>query len=119
METLPRTSTIGARAGDADPIQAVEDALLEFPANGILIAGDAADPDLESALRRFELPVTRLQAPPLASHSRSFRTLRSLAGGRADATPFVLLIGVNASFLVVALLISAVVLLLLRAAGTI
>jgi len=90
MNTLTGMSSIEAHTGDADPIQAVEDALSRFRADAILIAGNAADPDLEAALGRFELPVTRLEAAPEASHSRLFRALRSLASGRSSAAPFVL-----------------------------
>jgi hypothetical protein len=53
--------------GDADPVQAIEDALRTFPADELVIAtraGDEADwlerGSGEEALRRFDLPVRRV-----------------------------------------------------------
>jgi len=117
MQTLTGTAAVEGGAGDADPIQAVEDALRVFPADMIVIAGDAADPDLEAGLERFDLPVSRLQPPPRGPHARAFRALRSLAGGRNSAAPFVLFAGVNLFFLLTGLFLSAFVLLVLWVAG--
>jgi hypothetical protein len=57
------------RVGDADPLQAIEDALLTFPADEIVIAGQSerstrlADELVARARRRFELPVVRAEQP--------------------------------------------------------
>lgn len=57
------------RVGDADPLQAIEDALLTFPADEIVIAGQSerstrlADELVTRARRRFELPVVRAEQP--------------------------------------------------------
>jgi hypothetical protein len=57
------------RVGDADPLQAIEDALLTFRADEIVIAGQSerstrlADELVPRARRRFELPVVRAEQP--------------------------------------------------------
>ena len=57
------------RVGDADPLQAIEDALLTFPADEIVIAAQSerpirlADELVPRARRRFELPVFRAEQP--------------------------------------------------------
>jgi hypothetical protein len=66
-EVAPEARVTEAEVGDVDPIQAIEDALREFPADELIIAtrpGDKAqwleeDAGAE-ALERFDLPVTRL-----------------------------------------------------------
>jgi hypothetical protein len=108
---------VEGEAEDADPIQAVEDALRAFPADAILIAGEAADGDLEGALRRFGLPVSRLDGPPGPRRSRLYRSLRGLAGGHSPATPFVLFVGVNAALVALGALLSLLVLLILWLSG--
>ncbi|HKI93489.1 MAG TPA: hypothetical protein VJ986_14400 [Gaiellaceae bacterium] len=114
--TLSDELDVEGEAGDVDPVQAVEDTLRDFPADEILIAGDAADTDLEDALARFGLPVGRLGR---ARRRRSpvSRGLRALAAGRNEATPFILFVGVNGALLLVGLLLSAFVLLILWLAG--
>jgi hypothetical protein len=58
--------TVAAGAGDADPLQAIDDALRLFPADEIVVLtkGDEAtwleSGSVESARERFDLPVTRL-----------------------------------------------------------
>ena len=52
-----------AQASGPDPVLAVEDALSDFPADRILVAGPA-DAALGDALRRFDLPVELLEPPP-------------------------------------------------------
>ncbi len=111
--TLADETQVEGGAGDVDPIQAVEDTLRDFPADEILIASEEADPDLERALRRFGLPITRLDPTPSAHHSSAYRGLRELAGGRGDATPFLLFLGVNVALLLVGLVLSLLVLLVL------
>ena len=116
---LADRAEVDGEAGDADPIQAVEDALRHFPADEILIAGGAADPDLEVALRRFS--ASRSTHPDGAwgrRHSRAYRALRELAAGRNNATPFVLFIGVNTALLLLGLALSLLVLLILWLIGS-
>jgi len=63
-----------SRVGDADPVQAIADALATFPADEIMIAGAPEHPtrrdaELASrASRRFALPIFRAGEPlPLAA----------------------------------------------------
>lgn len=63
-----------SRVGDADPVQAIADALATFPADEIMIAGALEHPtrrdaELASrASRRFALPIFRAGDPlPLAA----------------------------------------------------
>jgi hypothetical protein len=116
--TLADQAEVGGEAGDVDPVQAVEDALRAFPADEILLAGEAADPDLEAALARFGVPITRLDPASLARRSCAYRALRELAGGHRSATPFVLFVGVNTAFLLLGVLLSLLVLLILWLSGS-
>ena len=115
--TLQQDAQVEAGAGDADPIQAVEDALRSFPADEILIAGKHVDPDLDDALFRFGIPVLRMD-PPRARRSRVYRAVRSLAGGRGNATPFVLFLTVNLALLLCAVVLSLVAIAILWATGS-
>jgi hypothetical protein len=115
--TLADAVDVEGGAGEADPVQAVEDALRDFRADEILVAGDAVDPDLLPALAQFGLPVTRLPRPLPRRRSAAYRGLRTLAAGHHEATPFVLFVGVNAALLVLGLSLSAIVLLILWIAG--
>ena len=114
--TLQQDAEVEAGAGDADPIQAVEDALRSFPADEIVIAGKHVDPDLDDALFRFGIHVTRLD-PPSARRSHVYRWLRSLAGGRGNSTPFVLFVTVNVALLLCATVLSLVAIGILWATG--
>ena len=98
--------------GETDPLLAVEDALQTFPANEILLVEDPErDDGLEMSLQRYGLPVTRVPAATHAARRAPFRdSVRSLVGGRSDATPFVAFVGANVALLVLAAVISAVVL---------
>ena len=116
--TLADQAEVEGEAGDADPIQAVEDALGRFAADEILIAGASVDPDLEVALGQFGLPVTRLDPTVGRRHSGAYRGLRALAAGRNSATPFVLFVGVNAALLLVGLTLSLLALLILWLIGS-
>jgi hypothetical protein len=107
---------VDGEAGDADPVQAVEDALRDFPADLIVIAGPAADPDIDAELRRFRVPLARLQPAPARRSSLS-RGIRGLATGRSEVTPFVLFLGVNGVLALVAVLLSALALLVLWLLG--
>jgi len=115
--TLADQTEVEAEAGDVDPVQAVEDALRAFPADEILLAGEEADPDLEAALGRFGIPITRLDPAPFARRSSGYRALRELAGGHRSATPFVLFVGVNTAFLLLGVLLSLLALLVLWLSG--
>lgn len=116
--TLADEVQVEGEAGEADPVQAVEDALRDFPADEILLAGDAVDPDLEPALAGFGLPVRRVTRPLPSRRSAAFRGLRALAAGRSNATPFVLFVGVNGALVLVGLLLSTFVLLVLWLSGS-
>ena len=115
--TLADQANVDGEAGDVDPVQAVEDALRGFPADEILIAGNAADGDLDEALRRFGLPIGRVDPPP-ANHSSFYRGLRGLAGGHNSATPLILFFGVNTVLVLFALLFSLLIVLALWLSGT-
>jgi hypothetical protein len=107
---LAGQADVEAEAGDADPVVAVEDALRRFPADEILIVGEASeDGVLDRSLRRFGLPVTRLGGSPPALSGQELReTTRAIVGGRSKATPFVFFAGVNVALALLAMLITAV-----------
>ena len=63
----PGAGRVEAEVGDADPVQAIEDALRQFPADEVLVvtrSGDEANwleqDTAEQASERFGVPVTRL-----------------------------------------------------------
>lgn len=109
---------VTSEAGDVDPVQAVADALVNFPATGIALAGAAADLDLERELRGFGLPVTRVGPPP-ARRTRLNRDLRKLARGRdADAgTLLAFIVGMNVALLIGAIVLSLLAILVLWIVG--
>lgn len=113
--TLIGEAEVAAEPGDVDAVLAVEDALRQFPADEILLVGAAGeDGGLEASLRRFGLPVTRLDgSPPTRSANPLREWARALAAGRSKATPFVFFVAVNVALLVLAALIALVVLLVL------
>jgi hypothetical protein len=115
--TLQPDAEVEGGAGDADPVQAVEDALRSFDADEILIAGKHVDPDLDDALFRFGIPVLRLD-PPRARRSRLYRGARSVARGRGNATPFVLFVTVNLALLLCAVVLSLVAVAILWLTGS-
>ena len=115
--TLAGELDVEGEAGDVDPVQAVEDTLRDFPADEILIAGDAAGAALEEELARFGLPVGRLGIARGRRRSGVGRGLHALAAGRSEATPFVLFVGVNSALLLLGIVLSAFVLLILWLAG--
>jgi hypothetical protein len=110
---LADRADVEAEAGDVDPVLAVEDALRSFPADEILLVGEASeDGALERSLRRFGLPVTWLGVAPTAGSRNLLRdAARGLAAGRSKATPFVVFAGVNLFLLLLAVVISLVALL--------
>jgi hypothetical protein len=83
-----------ARSSGPDPVLAVEDALSDFPADRILVAGPA-DAALGVALRRFGRPVDVLEDPPPATTGDELRESgRAVLSGRSPATPYVAIGGV-------------------------
>lgn len=88
---------VESEVGDAGPVLAVEHALRSFPADQILLVGGAAeDGGLETSLRSFSLPVTRIPVPEhVREENRLREAVRGLASGRSKATPFVVFTGVN------------------------
>ena len=118
--TGPSTS---ATAGDADPVQAVEDELATFPADEIVIVTRPdADADwleggsVAESLRRFERPVHHVVAAPATGEvepaTASVRPLtepHEVARGAAADTPARLLNRVGAVVLGAALVVIVVV----------
>ena len=96
---------VTSAAGDVDPVQAVADALSEFPATEILVAGASADLELERALVAFRLPVRRLGPPP-GRRARVNLSIRKLAGGRDAGALFALILGMNVALMVAAIVLS-------------
>ena len=69
LAVAPEARSVDAEIGDVDPVQAIEDALREFPADELVVVThpdeDASwleEGTAEAALARFDLPVTRLVA---------------------------------------------------------
>jgi hypothetical protein len=61
------TEAVDAQIGDSDPVQAIEDALRDFPADELIIAtlpdedaGWLEEGSAQAAFSRFDLPVTHL-----------------------------------------------------------
>lgn len=91
--------------GDRDPSVAVEDALADFPADEIVVAGHP-DEKTDARLRRFGLPVERLDAADAAGPSGSEALARDLARGRRATTRLVVIAAVGAVVLGAAALLS-------------
>jgi hypothetical protein len=103
---------VDVEQGDADPFQAVEDALREFPADEILIVGGEDDAALELSLGELGLPVSRARgARPPEHRDEVRRDARRITDGRSQATPFAVLAGVNLALLAVVALVVIVVVL--------
>jgi hypothetical protein len=85
---------VETEVGDRDPLVAVEDALSLFPADEIVLAGEAGA-ETEAALRRFGLPVSRLDGPQAHAtgdgDTAAGAVVRAAARGESPKTPFVLL----------------------------
>jgi hypothetical protein len=74
---------VGVEQGDVDPVQAVEDALREFPAHEILIVGGSDDAALDLSLVEFGLPVHRADGSrPPERGDELRRVVRRVAEGR-------------------------------------
>ena len=91
--------------GDRDPLVAVEDALADFPADEIVVAGHP-DEKTDARLRRFGLPVERLDAADAGGTSGGEEFARDLARGRRATTPLVVIAAVGAVVLGAAALLS-------------
>ena len=100
---------VRTEVGDRDPLVAVEDALREFPADEIVLAG-RADDETEAELRRLGLPIARVDAAPEAGEegSRAEAIARDVARGRSSQTPVVLLAAVGAVVLAAIVVISLI-----------
>ena len=90
--------------GDRDPLVAVEDALADFPADEIVVAGHP-DEKTDARLRRFGLPVERLDAK-VGSPGEGEEFARDVARGRRATTPLVVIAAVGAVVLGAAALLS-------------
>jgi hypothetical protein len=67
VAVAPDAASVEAEVGDTDPVQAIEDALREFPADELVLvthpdegASWLEEGTAEEALARFDLPITRL-----------------------------------------------------------
>jgi hypothetical protein len=83
---------VEAEVGDRDLLLAVEDALSLFPADEIVLAGQASE-ETEAALRRLGLPVSRLNGGHAdgGEAAEAGGVVRDVARGQSPQTPFVLL----------------------------
>ncbi|HEY4412488.1 MAG TPA: hypothetical protein VGN06_05775 [Gaiellaceae bacterium] len=107
---------VTSEAGDLDPVQAVADALVEFPATDMVIAGASADEGLDRALARFGVPVYRVGPRP-GRKARVNREVRELAGGRNAGKLLALILGMNLAVMVAAIVLSLFALLVLWLVG--
>jgi hypothetical protein len=103
---------VETEAGDRDPLLAVGDALAEFPADEILVAGHADEKE-EAELRRFGLPISRVDEHdegeiPTEEPAGPEAVGHELRQGRRAETPFVILGFVGAVVLAVVILISLI-----------
>jgi hypothetical protein len=103
---------VDTEVGDRDPVVAVEDALAEFPADEIVLAGHA-DAKTEARLRRLGVPVERVDGGEEAGASGSEEFARSVARGRTTMTPLVVILGVGAVVLGAAAVLSLLLFLVL------
>jgi hypothetical protein len=106
---------VQTEVGDHDPVLAVEDALSEFPADEIVLAGHA-DAKTEAELRRFGIPVTRLEGAAGARDEdlgSAEEVARDATRGRSEQAPAVVLTTVGVVVLSVAALFSLLVFLVL------
>lgn len=112
LEDEAPVDEVDTQVGDRDPVVAVEDALAEFPADEILLAGHA-DAKIEDRLRRLGVPVERVDGGEDAVASGSEEFARSVARGRTTMTPLVVITGVGAVVLGAAAVLSLLLFLVL------
>jgi hypothetical protein len=100
---------VETEVGDRDPLVAVQDALAAFPADEIVLAGEASA-EIEAKLRRFDLPVSRLNGAPAqpGEETGTETVAREVARGGSPQTP-VLLLGVVGGVLLVAILLISLI----------
>jgi hypothetical protein len=110
-EVVEPDVTAEIEVGDRDPLVAVEDALADFPADEIVVAGHP-DEKTETRLRRFGLPVERLDGGREPSGDAE-EVAREIARGRSAKTPLVVITGVGAVILGAAALLSLLLFLVL------
>lgn len=85
---------VETEVGDRDPLVAVGDALAVFPADEIVLSGHAEE-KTEERLRRFGLPVERLDDGGDVSGSGARELAGDVARGRSTLTPVVVVTGVG------------------------
>jgi hypothetical protein len=104
---------VETEVGDRDPVVAVEDALTMFPADEILLAGEA-DSEMEAALRRLGLPISRLGGTRAhgTADTAAGAAVREVARGKSPTTPFVLLGAVGGVILAVIAFVSVITLII-------
>jgi hypothetical protein len=101
---------VETEVGEHDPLLAVEDALRVFPADEILVAG-TADEKAEAALRRLDLPISRLDGGGEITGEEATgaeAVARDVAHGQSAETPFAVVSAVVAVVAVVVVLISLI-----------
>jgi len=106
----PGVVAVGASAGEADPVLAVQDALSEFHADRIVVVGKE-DEALDASLRRFEIPVERLSDPIPGGGPNELG--RAIMSGRSEGTPYAVFGGamlVLATVVALLLLLAALIL---------
>lgn len=96
VEAEVPTEEIQTEVGDRDPVLAVGDALTDFRADEIVIAGHTDD-KTEAQLRRFGLPVTRLDGADEVSGAEELA--RDVTRGRSARTPVLVFAGAGAVIL--------------------
>jgi hypothetical protein len=111
-------AVVETEVGDRDPLLAVRDALVDFPADEILIAG-SGDEKTEAGLRRFGLPVSRLDGEETvtgAEPTGAEAVARDVTHGERPKTPFVILGVVGLVLLGVIVLVSVIAFVVARLA---
>jgi hypothetical protein len=102
---------VETEVGDRDPLLAVEDALVDFPADEILVAGHT-DAKSEAELRRFGLPISRVgdsgEIPSEEPSGPEALAHDELEHAKRPETPFVI-IGVVAAVLLGAVTLISVI----------
>jgi hypothetical protein len=98
---------VETEVGDRDPLLAVEDALSEFSADEIVLTG-AADDETEVALRRFGIPVERVDGTG-AVGTESETLPREVTRGWSARAPFIVFAAVGGLIISVIVFISLVV----------
>jgi len=92
----------GGQAGHNDPVLAVADALERFPADEIVVVGDA-DTDLLAELSALGPVVAPRGVRPSTRRSRLNASWRAFSSGRSEGTPWVAFVLSNLGFLLIAI----------------